>query len=485
MKHFIAALTFVALSINLHAQHIFENVDFDYYSSSTVNDYSIWFSNGLGYEQLTTGGITGGCLATPDSNLWGNFQPTYCYKIKTEQYDTAVNAVSFKYDTTDIDPSAFNRAVSIWLVPSADFNHYSITAINYDKSFQLITYSTVNNPQPVLPLEHGHWYELKVRHQFIPGFAGWMFTVDAYVYDLGIDGLQTPVLIEHESGGANDEIFPTDTAISVQITGSRYGGSSCLDNFYFDALPSADSCDAELPVCDLEATSIDIACNGDCNGSAVASAVGSSPLTYLWSNGSTDSDVNGLCPGTYMVTLTDANGCTAIATTTITEPPVLLAADSVLQNASCATCADGSASVSASGGNPAYTIVWSNGSTDMSIANVLPGVYTYTVTDANGCTASDSVNIQFETGIPNRDNAVAIHIYPNPSNETAVLIIEGDIHSKLHLVIYDAVGKMISKYDFIGNKLSINTSTFAAGLYQCELKDDPGKVLNRAKLLVN
>ena len=68
----------------------------------------------------------------------------------------------------------------------------------------------------------------------------------------------------------------------------------------------------------------DVSCNGGSDGSAtVAASGGTSPYTYLWSDGQSTASANGLSAGTYTATITDANGCISTTTATISEPTVL------------------------------------------------------------------------------------------------------------------------------------------------------------------
>lgn len=233
---------FIFTATFAQAQHIVRTVPFAY-TTPTNNDYVQRFANGIGYTPVDSFGIDGASLATPDTISWGNGNALYCYKIKTEAWDSATVSLSFYYDSTTAVPTSIDRGASVWLNPSVDWNHYLITSVTHDKRLELLTYSWTNSPGVLLPLQHGHWYDLKITTQFIPGFAGWMFTAAAYVFDLGTDGAQTPTLIGMDSGSANDEVLPTDSSISVSISGSRAGGVTFLDNLYFNALPNADSCE--------------------------------------------------------------------------------------------------------------------------------------------------------------------------------------------------------------------------------------------------
>lgn len=137
-------------------------------------------------------------------------------------------------------------------------------------------------------------------------------------------------------------------------------------------------------------TNIDVTCFGLNNGSAHVSGMsGTPPYTYHWNTGSNSPDISNLAPGTYTVTVTDANGCSNTHNVDITQPPVLqLSASSTPGVCGLA----GSATITVSGGTPPYTVLWSTGSTNTTIT-ATAGTYTVTATDANGCTKSASATI--------------------------------------------------------------------------------------------
>ena len=89
------------------------------------------------------------------------------------------------------------------------------------------------------------------------------------------------------------------------------------------------------------------------------------------------------------VTITDANGCTDDETASITEPAVL-SATATATDASCRGGNDGQVTLVVTGGTMAYSYSWSNTETTQDITGLTAGTYTVTVTDANGCTTSDS-----------------------------------------------------------------------------------------------
>ncbi len=140
-------------------------------------------------------------------------------------------------------------------------------------------------------------------------------------------------------------------------------------------------------------TFINVACFGGSTGTATATpGGGTGPYTYLWMPGAfTTPSISSLSVGTYTVTVTDSKGCTVTGTATITQPPALVIA-SVPVNANCGL-ANGSATVSGTGGFAPYTWAWSNGQTGSSATGLLAGTYTVVITDLNLCTASAPVTI--------------------------------------------------------------------------------------------
>jgi hypothetical protein len=104
----------------------------------------------------------------------------------------------------------------------------------------------------------------------------------------------------------------------------------------------------------------------------------------LWSDSQVTQTATNLAPGNYDVNVTDANGCTEMASVTITEPTPL-EVECIVTTASSPGASDGSATALVTGGTPPYTYLWSTGETTHTIDNLAVGIYTVTVTDANGC----------------------------------------------------------------------------------------------------
>ncbi|HKL07236.1 MAG TPA: T9SS type A sorting domain-containing protein, partial [Bacteroidales bacterium] len=140
-------------------------------------------------------------------------------------------------------------------------------------------------------------------------------------------------------------------------------------------------------------------CSGDTDGYidvTITPPGGETPYTYAWNTGAATQDLINIGTGTYSVTVTDANECQfTIPNYEITEPAALLTSADVLKRPTCHGDYDGELEAAASGGTGVYAYLWNDpGSQNSKIANGLDaGFYTVTVTDANGCQNSSSVNL--------------------------------------------------------------------------------------------
>lgn len=167
-----------------------------------------------------------------------------------------------------------------------------------------------------------------------------------------------------------------------------------------------------LPVASVAGGVQNVKCNGAANGSIDLTVTGNAAFTYAWSNGATTEDLSGLAPGSYNVTVTDANGCQATASAEISEPSVLAIGGTTTPVSSC-VC-NGTATATVSGGTEPYSYVWSTGFTGGAVLQDLcrgaaPKV---NVTDANGCKVSFTFNATGFQGGCNGTNIIDFYQGP-------------------------------------------------------------------------
>jgi gliding motility-associated-like protein len=117
------------------------------------------------------------------------------------------------------------------------------------------------------------------------------------------------------------------------------------------------------------------------------------PYTFLWDNGAVTEDIINLPGGNYSVVITDANGCNATVTATVTQPASALTGTASVINVLCFGGTTGSVNLTATGGTTPYSFAWNNGALTEDILNVPAGPYSVVITDVNNCTASLAVNV--------------------------------------------------------------------------------------------
>ncbi len=146
----------------------------------------------------------------------------------------------------------------------------------------------------------------------------------------------------------------------------------------------------------LEAQITGISCTGFCDGSIEAQPVGGVPeYSYLWSTGDTTNTVNGLCTGTYLLTVSDNYGCRDTASFQIEESEPLLA--NAGQNQAICLGASATLNASATGGDGNYSFSWSDGLGNTASVSATPSAsaeYVVEATDGRGCTSRDTVLVQ-------------------------------------------------------------------------------------------
>ncbi|MCW5908676.1 MAG: choice-of-anchor L domain-containing protein [Chitinophagales bacterium] len=152
-------------------------------------------------------------------------------------------------------------------------------------------------------------------------------------------------------------------------------------------------------------------CFGGNDGSiSITASGGTGSLVYLWSNGGSSSSIGSLVAGSYVVTASDVNSCTATASATVSSPPQLQLSLSHT-DITCFGNNDGTATATATGGTGTISLLWSNGSSSATINSLPPANYSVTATDANACSVSASVNVNEPALLTVSLSAVAVSCF--------------------------------------------------------------------------
>ena len=209
---------------------------------------------------------------------------------------------------------------------------------------------------------------------------------------------------------------------------------------------------SSAPAGNITVTSI--TCHGINDGAmSLAVAGGTPPYNYAWSNGAVSQNISNLQPGTYTVTITDAIGCSSSGSRTVNEPAPL----NIQVFSTTADCgvANGTASVSVTGGTNPYNYGWSNGEASQAISGLTSGIYSVTVTDNNGCeqieqVTIENVGVEQDISLSMGWNMISSYIIPVDPDMMAVI---SDIQSDI-LLVKDYLGQTaipILSLNSIGN----------------------------------
>jgi|GEM_PF-4315237 len=199
-------------------------------------------------------------------------------------------------------------------------------------------------------------------------------------------------------------------------------------------------------------------CNGKCNARAkVTPSGGTPPYTYSWSNSATTALITQLCAGTYVCTVTDANGCSKTKLFVILQPPPL-------SLSAFPGTLPGEATAAATGGTPPYAYKWFTVplQTTATATGLTGGtVYQVKVIDFNSCTST----ILFTMPMNREGHAdERATIFPNPAQDVLHVHFE-NLPAGCIISIIDATGKVILERTASRREEEIDISKLANGLY--------------------
>ncbi len=257
------------------------------------------------------------------------------------------------------------------------------------------------------------------------------------------------------SGWANNEDFNFNVSYILRPN----FGDPCLDN-------------------SVSITSNSDATCGNCaDGSATATASGTDGnVTYAWSNGGTTATVNNLTPGLNVVTVTDGFGCQSSDTIIVQNNCSSYNVNYTVVDASCGSCPDGNITSTPVNAVAPLTYAWSNGDTIANPINLIPGQYIVTVTDASGCSVTDTVFVSFTTSLNALAQTNLTEAFPNPNNGNFTLSYTFEQATDMMIEVVAANGQVVY-HEMINNtangQLQINAQ-LAAGNYNLRVRTGLG-----------
>ncbi|WP_187270911.1 proprotein convertase P-domain-containing protein [Neolewinella aurantiaca] len=361
---------------------------------------SLNYDRGFTYEWLPNDGNLS-CTDCPNPTITPDGPATYTLNVMTAAGCTDMATVNVSISTLDISvtevltnpscPGTMTGAIDVTVTGSAPSYNYiwNDGVITEDRTFVGAgTYTlTISNDQGC---EETFSYMLTERPALVA-------TLDE-VIDASCFGASNGEIRVTTTGGTPPYTFSWDdpNAQVDEDAGALTTGTYNL--LVTDALGCTTTLQAVVDQPDQLAItfrSSDVTCRDGDDGNAVALPTGGNGIySYMWQTGSDQDSVFNLTAGTYEVTVTDSNGCTASNTVTIDQPATPLTATVVQDRQGCFEASANQATVTPSGGTPGYSYLWSNGETTATALALPSGLNTVMVTDDGGCVETFSVTLE-------------------------------------------------------------------------------------------
>jgi len=183
-----------------------------------------------------------------------------------------------------------------------------------------------------------------------------------------------------------------------------------------------------------------------------------------------------LAPGEYILTATGADGCSNDNAFTIAAPEAL--AIEVTLVAEDSGAGDGQADATVSGGTPDYTIVWNNMTgMEANPDSLSGGLYTATVTDANGCTASASLTVTVEVDGIEELTALEGSVFPVPVGDVLNVRLATPLMGDARVDVRDVQGRLVATAQMRQNEqlLVLDAASWNAGVYTIQISTEEAR----------
>ena len=216
----------------------------------------------------------------------------------------------------------------------------------------------------------------------------------------------------------------------------------------------------------------DASCNGDNDGEVSVTAEGGTGSFQFSENGNNygaNNSFDGLTAGTYTFFAQDENGCVQSVDANVGEPEAIVVTGIVSEGS---VTGEGTIDVTVTGGALPYTYEWIgpgvSGQDGQDLEGISTGTYTVEVTDANGCSTTESFNIT--TDIRELGQGVTASVFPNPSQGEFIVDVQGGFQGAMQYQVVDAQGRMIQNGQWVANsgmfRTTLDLSGAEAGVYR-------------------
>jgi hypothetical protein len=269
-------------------------------------------------------------------------------------------------------------------------------------------------------------------------------------------------------------------AITADISGLTAG-------MYYATISDAHNCDTrpsilvqEPEVLALTPAPVDASCPTGADGKVILGVSGGTPAyNFLWSNGATTQDITGLNPGTYLVTVTDANGCSNTTSGVVGQVAGICDNISVSGDVYGPVCYNAVVTITVAGGDPpttfvvkqplgdalfyaGHSILFKPGTKVEQGAKMLGKITTsYCPTGGKEAIAAG------QEDTPGNLSLNGFTLYPNPTNGNFTLVQKGDhAYGTVKVEVYSMSGERIMTEQMVGEKKhEFRFSDIPAGLY--------------------
>ena len=324
----------------------------------------------------------------------------------------------------------------------------------------------------------------------IPGTTNTPVTIDnvndiinsSYYVDNG-DGFTPPQNTDStviEFDGFTTPLIASASVICGETYHIKLVVADAVDDSYDSGifLESGSFSSSEPGSISAQVNTTDNLCNGDSTGTAsICMQGGTPPFNIDWAG----QNPNSLLAGTYIVTITDANGFWLQNSYLIDEPTII--AQNIIYN-------NGVLNSNANGGTPTYTYSWSFNNIIVGNSNSFSpsqnGDYICIVTDNSGCIdTSEIIPVDnLSTGI-NKKYSASILVFPNPFNTRTTIKLFNNKDMINNISLFDCTGREIAAVNIKSedNSIILERGSLAKGIYMLVIKTD--SITSNSRLIIN